>query len=255
MAANQWFKFYGGEYLGDPKMLALTGNERSCWITLLSYASISEPEGMIKHLQEYQLMSQAGIDPLETEWEQTKGVLEKFKSLDMITLDNGVIVIKNWNRRQEKSLSGYERVKRWRDKNNPVIANDNDDNKFDNVRREEKRREENNTVTTSVTSLKAKRVRNTKPRRNPLEAISLLAEIKKLEDDPQRYKNIIALYLEHRKPDLRTWGQLEQAIDRHSKAAAKLKTFSDDQIVKGFTQAKKQTEEWTLETVMKQLTK
>lgn len=116
--------------------------------------------------------------------------------------------------------------------------------------------EKKNTVPTSGTpSLKAKRVRNTQPKRNPDQAISLLAEIKLLEDNPQRYKNIIALYFEHRKPDLRTFGQLEAAIARHSAAAAKLKTFSDDQIVKGFSLAKKQTTEWTLETVMKQLTK
>lgn len=118
---------------------------------------------------------------------------------------------------------------------------------------EEKRK---NTVTQSVTPvLKARRVRNTKPKRNTDEVISLPVEIKRLEESKKRWENIVALYLEHRKPDLRTWGQLEVALNRHSKAAARLKTFSDDQIVKGFTQAKKQTEEWTLETVMKQLTK
>jgi len=110
-----------------------------------------------------------------------------------------------------------------------------------------------NTVAQRATpSLRAKRVKET---RNSSEPISLFKEIKILEDSSERYKNIIALYLENRKPDLRTWGQLKEAIDRHSKAAAKLKSFSDDQIVKGFGQAKKQTTEWTLETVLKNLTK
>lgn len=126
-------------------------------------------------------------------------------------------------------------------------------------RNEEKGIEENRNNTVAQKSatpvLKAKRVRNTKPKRSPEEIITLAKEVKLLEDDPQRFKNIIALYFDHRKPDLRTWGQLEEAIARHSKAAAKLKNFADDQIVKGFTLAKKQTEEWTLETVMKQLTK
>lgn len=113
---NQWFKFYGSEYLSDPKMLALTACERSCWLTLLSYASVSDDAGSVRHLDEARLMIQAGLDPQGEEWGVTKGVIEKFKKLEMIDDDNGLITVKNWQKRQGMSLTGYERVKKWREK-------------------------------------------------------------------------------------------------------------------------------------------
>jgi hypothetical protein len=71
--ANQWFKFYGMEYLSDPKMLTLTTAQRSCWVTLLSYASISELPGEVRYLTEEQLMLQAGVEFGSDEWKRTKG--------------------------------------------------------------------------------------------------------------------------------------------------------------------------------------
>lgn len=137
--AQQWFKFYGGEYLSDPKMLALNASERSCWLTLLCYASMSGKDGAVCHLNEDMLLAQSGITPLSDEFEKTKGLLEKLSKLMMITLDNGMITITNWRKRQEVALSGYERVKRYREKQ----SNDNDDNESDNTRVEENREEKN----------------------------------------------------------------------------------------------------------------
>lgn len=111
----KWFKFYGQDYISDPKILSLTSSERSCWITLLSYGSVND-NGMITFLSEEQLMIQAGVSPLHEEWDKTKGVLKKLENLEMITDDNGVITIKNWIKRQETSLTSYERVKRNRQK-------------------------------------------------------------------------------------------------------------------------------------------
>ena len=141
--AKYWFKFYGGDYLSDPKMLAFSAVERSCWLTLLCYASMADGnEGEIKHLTEERLMSVSGINHLDDEWEKTKGVLKKFSDNAMITLKNNTIVIKNWRKRQEMALTGYERVKRFREKH----VNDNCDNVDDNIRveksRVEKSREE-----------------------------------------------------------------------------------------------------------------
>ena len=137
----KWFKFYGTEYLADPKMLALTAEERSCWLTLLCYVSVNDNEidnGKIKHLSEQQLMVQSGLDFQDENWDRTIGVLEKLKSLEMIEIDNGVITVKNWDKRQESALTGYERVKRYRDKAKV-------DNEGDNalITSEEKRVEEN----------------------------------------------------------------------------------------------------------------
>jgi hypothetical protein len=119
--ANPWFKFYGGEYLSDPKILSLSPAERSCWLTLLCFAGLSN--GVIKYVTEERLMIQAGLDTTSDEWERTVGVINKFIKLEMIELDNDLIIVKNWKKRQESNLTGYERVKRWRDKQ-PVI-NDN----------------------------------------------------------------------------------------------------------------------------------
>ena len=123
----KWFKFYGQDYLCDPKILALSASERSCWITLLSYGSISD-NGMITFLDEEQLMRQSGVSTIGEEWDRTSGVLKKLEKLKMITLDNEVITILNWQKRQETSLTGYERVKRYREKkrdDNAMITLDN----------------------------------------------------------------------------------------------------------------------------------
>lgn len=137
----KWFKFYGQDYLSDPKMLSLSASERSCWITLLSYASVND-NGMITHLSEEQLMIQAGIDPMSEEWGKTKNVLQKMKTLSMITHDNEMITIINWEKRQQKPLTPYERVKRHREKkrnDNGMITHDNehDNDRLDKIRIEE----------------------------------------------------------------------------------------------------------------------
>lgn len=134
----KWFKFYGQDYLSDPKVLALTACERSCWITILAYASVND-NGEITYLSEEQLMIQAGVSPMHDEWGTTQGVLEKFKKLQMITLDNEVITVLNWQKRQETNLTSYERVKRYREKKRNDNVNDND-------RVEENRIDKNNTV-------------------------------------------------------------------------------------------------------------
>lgn len=111
----KWFKFYGQDYLSDPKMLSLSASERSCWITLLSYSSIND-NGVITFLSEQQLMLQAGLDFTCDEWDRTVGILKKLEDLQMISNDNGMITVTNWQKRQETNLTSYERVKRFREK-------------------------------------------------------------------------------------------------------------------------------------------
>ena len=85
---------------------------------------------------------------------------------------------------------------------------------------------------------------------------SLKEEIKKLEDSPRRDLNIVALYFEHRKPDLQNREQYEIALKRHLKPAGVLKNFTDTQILKALDYAKKEYKEmWTIETLEKILTK
>jgi len=175
--ANQWFKFYGGEYLSDPKIERLSPAERSCWLTLLCMASMTD-DGVIEFLTVESLLTKSGIrmNPYnEGDWEKCQGILVLFTRMKMITVneEEGTITIKNWDKRQERATqTPYERVKKYREnkksKNdnaedsetaiqyNDILENDNEmityDNANDNDRREEKRIEENRIDTQDETS-------------------------------------------------------------------------------------------------------
>jgi len=136
---NSWFKFYGPEYLSDPKVLALDAVERSCWLTLLCYACAANDSGRVKHLDADIILIQSGVRRDDPQYETHRSFIDKFKKLEMITLDNGVITIKNWQKRQERSLTPYERIKRHRAKKRNDNANDNpriEKNRIDKKRKE-----------------------------------------------------------------------------------------------------------------------
>ncbi len=138
--ANQWFKFYGGEYLSDPKIERLNPIERSCWLTILCMASMGT-DGVIEFLTIESLLNRSGIqfDPYNPEdWEKALGVLVKFQNLKMIDCEvDGRITVKNWERRQEHNLSVAERVAKSRAKHKNVT------NDVTYVTSEENRIEEN----------------------------------------------------------------------------------------------------------------
>lgn len=142
----QWFKLYGAEMLADPKYQRLDACERSCWITLLCLASMND--GIVKHCEEQYLIAHSGIDPASADFSKSHGILVKLEMLGMIKMgrdNDGVsfIVIPNWGKRQHAGpMTGYERLKKWRE-TKKIAQNDNDDNTRDNgKRREDKRREE-----------------------------------------------------------------------------------------------------------------
>ena len=149
--ANHWFKFYGSEFLADPKTKRLNASERSCWITILCYAQSSGKDGVINYITEDQIMIDAGIFPGTDEWKKTKGVLEKLSSMKMIESEKEQIKVLNWSKRQDMALTPYERVKRYREKHKETDDNDNDntgDNGIDNIEqnRTDKNRIEKNRV-------------------------------------------------------------------------------------------------------------
>lgn len=124
--ANKWFKFYGGDYLSDPKVERLSPLERSCWITILCMASMGE-SGMIEFLTVESLLNRSGIqfDPYHPEeWERALSVLIKFKQLKMIdTNKDGQITVINWEKRQEHNLTVAERVAKSRLNKKNVTTN------------------------------------------------------------------------------------------------------------------------------------
>lgn len=85
---------------------------------------------------------------------------------------------------------------------------------------------------------------------------SLKNEVQKLEESNRRELNILALYFEARKPNLTTYEQFKEALERHIKSANKLKPFTDEQILSALKYAKKEYPDiYTLETLLKIITK
>ena len=122
-----WFKFYGPEYLSDPKMLSLSAIERALWITMMCLASTSQEEGSIRYINEEKIMMLTGMSAQESI--DNLGFLKKFVSLKMIEIsgDNGdnVITVLNFQKKQESALSDYERVKRFREKHPESVLIEN----------------------------------------------------------------------------------------------------------------------------------
>ena len=86
-------------------------------------------------------MLHAGVNFQDEEWERTKGVLERFKKLGMIVLRNGIITVKNWQKRQETNLTNAERQARFRERHK-----ESNEPRYEDVTKvtlEENRREKN----------------------------------------------------------------------------------------------------------------
>lgn len=112
----QWFKFYGAEYLSDPKMLSLSPVGKCCWVALLCHASMSS-DGIVRHITSERLLMQVGIDPTKDEWEENIGVLETLQALQCVTLArNGDVTVSKWSARQSTFSSGAERQKKYRER-------------------------------------------------------------------------------------------------------------------------------------------
>jgi hypothetical protein len=125
-----WFKFYGQDWLTDLKIMRIIPEDRLCYITLLCLASSSDEQGIVRKCDEEAILQLTHLynNPYETENEYTraKGCLQRFKDLGMITVgDNGDVEIVNFEKRQGQSLTGYERVKRFRENHPEKVDKEN----------------------------------------------------------------------------------------------------------------------------------
>lgn len=88
-------------------------------------------------------------------------------------------------------------------------------------------------------------------------------ELKKMEDSETRHINIIALYMDYRrktlKVNIQNTEQLSLFIKRHARSASQLAKakYTDEQLVEAFDITKRKCADidWTLETIVKHLTK
>lgn len=152
----EWFKFYGAEFLSDPKVFALSPSERGVFITLLSLASMAGNDlGQVEYLTAERLAAASGADPSDEEWDISVGTLEKLQRLKIIEIEsNGTVTILNWRKRQERYLSNAERQKRHREKQKRNAEVTQDSNKS-NARIEKNR---NNTAAKPQTTMKKNRM-------------------------------------------------------------------------------------------------
>jgi len=108
MCIIKWFRLYN-EIIDDPKAAKMTPKEFRFFIYLLCLASECEENGVIP-------FSQKDISwRLRTPEKETNLYLNKLKELNIIT-ENPLISFINWDKRQYKSDSSKERVRRYREK-------------------------------------------------------------------------------------------------------------------------------------------
>lgn len=110
---SNWFKFYGGDYLTDPKMKRLTPTEKAMWVALLCYASNSD-DGVISFLTEDDLRDIVGVSELSDDWERTQGAFDRFIALGLMEQKESKILIVNFEKRQTANATDAERALRYR---------------------------------------------------------------------------------------------------------------------------------------------
>lgn len=95
---------------------------------------------------------------------------------------------------------------------------------------------------------------------NATQAFSLDSYIKVCYDSPHRHVQLIALYMDYKKERLKktikTKEQAGQTVKRHLKAAKELMAWTDEQLNNALADLSNNAKyDWTLESVLKELTK
>jgi hypothetical protein len=140
----KWFKFYGQDFLTDPKMRILTVEEKMCWVVLMCLANSEDKGGLISYINEGEVMHQAGIKEGTPMWEETSGFLEKFQAMKMIKINvtnvtqgsvtnvhkavQHEVLLINFDTRQETNLTSAERQQRYRNRYKQGFNERNDSN-------------------------------------------------------------------------------------------------------------------------------
>ena len=128
--------------------------DRLFFITLLCVASTEDKKGTIPKCKEAEIIR---LMYLPENAPAVDGTLKRLRDNEMITIDNdGSVIICNFMKRQGQNLSGYERIKKYREKrkkvsnkpSSPVIIDNVHDNANDNARIDKNRIDKNRIPTT-----------------------------------------------------------------------------------------------------------
>jgi hypothetical protein len=262
----EWFKFYGQDWLTDLKIMRMASEDKLCFITLLCLANSSDNPGVVKNCNEWSIirLTQLYDDPLndDNEARRAAGFLQRLNDNGMITIDNnGDVIINNFLKRQGQSLTGYERVKKYREKQREVaknskkevkirrnVINDNaNDNATDNkmITIEESRVEESRKeLNTNTLSLNA--TGETK--------FNFKSKMQEMQTSPRPIDRIIALYWDYKGIEFENEKQYQAGFNRELRPASTLAGYANDKIegvMVWLNDSANCDFNWTLETVHK----
>jgi len=239
---RQWFKFYGQDFMTDPKMLALTSTQKVMWITLLALVSTSEEEGIVKNLTEERLKLLSGVLPnsqFDDEWTETNGTLKKFEELKMITIDRETINVINFPKRQAPQDSYdpdaiNERVKRFRNKDTSLQETKRND-RGEEIRGDKNRIDKNISIVGETDK-----------------EWTFKSFLEGMDNHKRRDFQIMAAYWDFKGIKFTNKEQAYGEIKRLLRAAKALEPYEDDKIVKTMNWLKKNADfKWSLESVIK----
>jgi hypothetical protein len=157
----KWFKFYGQDFLTDPKMKALTIYEKMCWIVLLCMANAEEKDGIVENLSLFNLLFTADIEFDSPFWYESFKVLDRFENLEMIkkektheagdsTKDLYRIEILNFKKRQDTNLTNAERQAKFRERQSDDVTKVTKPRYKSNARIDKNRKEKNINTNTNL---------------------------------------------------------------------------------------------------------
>jgi hypothetical protein len=159
----------------------------------------------------------------------------------LIRFNSGVVVITDWNANNYLDKNRIRETE-YRNEKQQLLLTPSKKYAFNN-----------GSTSIEECSIEEKRIEEIAP--VGTREFSLKEEIRKMEDNPRRDINIVALYFDERKPDIQTYQQFQVALKRHLRIAKDLVPFTNNQIVDAIPKAKRITEGWTLETLTKILCK
>jgi len=118
--ANAWFRFYS-ESLRDRKLERIsrvTGQPKALllgvWVTLLSLANDSPIPGALLLTEDIPLELDDLCLETDLDHDTLAPIIDRFIALQMLSQEEGVYIVTNWDKRQFKSDSSRERVRRHR---------------------------------------------------------------------------------------------------------------------------------------------
>lgn len=134
-----WFKFYGQDFMTDPKIRRLNPIQQLMWVYLLCLASNTE-DGEVKFITEEDLTLATGILPQDDMWDMTSGFFKRCVEMDMLRVTNNGVALLNYTKRQISNASNAERQARFRKKHRYNKDNGNVTQRYENNARVEESR-------------------------------------------------------------------------------------------------------------------